>query len=34
MKKSKLVSTSIKHEAQLDLDITGELLNEEGKKQY
>src|SRR5437773_312311 len=34
MKNSKPVSTPMKSEAQLDLDVTGESLNNEEKKQY
>jgi hypothetical protein len=32
MQDSKPVSTSMKHKAQLDLEITGESLNKEGKE--
>ena len=32
MKNSKSIPTLIKHRAQLDLEITGELLNKEEKK--
>src|SRR5690348_15048055 len=34
MKNSKPVPTFMKHKAQLDLEIAGKPLNEEGKEQY